>query len=73
MAFILDEKKCLPFRIPSEISASKALFMASGMSQTSPKTLLFNRSAEIQVQHSTDLIFIETDKPVYKPGQTGKA
>lgn len=34
-------------------------------------TLQFSSRKLVVVQNSESLVFIQTDKPIYKPGQTG--
>ena len=35
------------------------------------ETLQFRSSKSVLVKNSESLIFVQTDKPIYKPGQTG--
>ncbi|NXP80327.1 A2MG protein, partial [Ramphastos sulfuratus] len=62
-----DVFTCIPFSLPKSNSTSVAFVtvMVKGV------TLQFRSRKSVLVQNSESLVFIQTDKPIYKPGQTG--
>ncbi|NXG60626.1 A2MG protein, partial [Hemiprocne comata] len=62
-----DVFTCIPFSIPKSTSQSPVTFitvMVKGM------TLQFRSRKSVLVKNSESLVFLQTDKPIYKPGQT---
>ncbi|NXS91159.1 A2MG protein, partial [Jacana jacana] len=61
-----DVFTCIPFSLPKTNSTSVAFLtvMVKG------ETLQFRSRKSLLVQNSESLVFIQTDKPIYKPGQT---
>ncbi|NXF96143.1 A2MG protein, partial [Eubucco bourcierii] len=61
-----DVFTCIPFSLPKSNSTSVAFVtvMVKGV------TLQFRSRKSVLVQNPESLVFIQTDKPVYKPGQT---
>ncbi|NXY41720.1 A2MG protein, partial [Ceuthmochares aereus] len=62
-----DMFACIPFSLPKSNSQSPVTFitvMVKGM------TLDFRSRKSVLVKNSENLIFVQTDKPIYKPGQT---
>ncbi|NXL86373.1 A2MG protein, partial [Alectura lathami] len=61
-----DVFTCIPFSLPKSNSTSVALLtvMVKG------ETLQFRSRKSVLVKNSESLVFIQTDKPIYKPGQT---
>ncbi|NXX54716.1 PZP protein, partial [Scopus umbretta] len=61
-----DVFTCIPFSLPKANSTSVAFLtvMVKGA------TLLFRSRKSVLVQNSESLVFVQTDKPIYKPGQT---
>uniref|UniRef100_A0A9J8AIU7 Alpha-2-macroglobulin-like protein 1 n=1 Tax=Cyprinus carpio carpio TaxID=630221 RepID=A0A9J8AIU7_CYPCA len=63
-----DFYKCVPFKVPvvtEESVASVSVVVQGG------KTSL-NKTVQILIIHPQNLLFIQSDKPIYKPGQTIK-
>ncbi|NWT12638.1 A2MG protein, partial [Vireo altiloquus] len=62
-----DVFTCIPFSVPKP----RLPFPAVGLSVTvKGATLQFSSRKLVLVQNSESLVFIQTDKPIYKPGQT---
>ncbi|KFW05835.1 Alpha-2-macroglobulin, partial [Eurypyga helias] len=61
-----DVFTCIPFSLPKSNSTSVAFLtvMVKGA------TLQFRSRKSVLVKNSESLVFIQTDKPIYKPGQT---
>ncbi|NXC07088.1 A2MG protein, partial [Orthonyx spaldingii] len=62
-----DMFTCIPFSLPKTrhlLPATLLNVMVKGA------TLQFSSSKLVAVQNSESLVFIQTDKPIYKPGQT---
>ncbi|NXU86103.1 A2MG protein, partial [Xiphorhynchus elegans] len=61
-----DVFTCIPFSLPRSNSTSVAFLtvMVKG------DTLQFKSRKSVLVKDSESLVFIQTDKPIYKPGQT---
>ncbi|GAB0177414.1 alpha-2-macroglobulin-like [Grus japonensis] len=61
-----DVFTCIPFSLPKSNSTSVAFLtvMVKGV------TLQFRSRKSVLVQNSESLVFVQTDKPIYKPGQT---
>ncbi|XP_042651121.1 alpha-2-macroglobulin-like isoform X2 [Tyto alba] len=61
-----DVFTCIPFSLPKSNSTSVAFLtvMVKG------PTLQFRSRKLVLVQNSESLVFVQTDKPIYKPGQT---
>ncbi|NXW60109.1 A2MG protein, partial [Eurystomus gularis] len=61
-----DVFTCIPFSLPKSNSTSVAFLtvMVKGV------TLQFRSRKSVLVKNSESLVFIQTDKPIYKPGQT---
>ena len=65
---IIVGKSCLPFFIPDNIKSDAVNLTVTGSGY---KGISLAGSFKLKIQKNSNLIFIETDKPVYKPGQTG--
>ncbi|XP_052644953.1 alpha-2-macroglobulin-like isoform X2 [Harpia harpyja] len=61
-----DVFTCIPFSLPKSNSTSVAFLtvMVKGA------TLQFKSRKSVLVKNSESLVFVQTDKPIYKPGQT---
>uniref|UniRef100_A0A8C0GRV9 Alpha-2-macroglobulin n=1 Tax=Chelonoidis abingdonii TaxID=106734 RepID=A0A8C0GRV9_CHEAB len=61
-----DVFKCVPFTVPKSNSSSSAFLtvLVKGL------TLEFKSRKSVLVKNSESLVFVQTDKPIYKPGQT---
>uniref|UniRef100_A0A8C0IJL6 Alpha-2-macroglobulin n=1 Tax=Bubo bubo TaxID=30461 RepID=A0A8C0IJL6_BUBBB len=61
-----DVFTCIPFSLPKSNSTSVAFLtvMVKGA------TLQFRSRKSLLVKNSESLVFVQTDKPIYKPGQT---
>ncbi|NXE16395.1 A2MG protein, partial [Lophotis ruficrista] len=61
-----DMFTCIPFFLPKSNSTSVAFLtvMVKGA------TLQFRSRRSVLVQNAESLVFVQTDKPIYKPGQT---
>ncbi|NXH13201.1 A2MG protein, partial [Bucco capensis] len=57
---------CIPFVLPKSNRSSVALLTVRVQGQT----LLFQSRKALLLQSSESLVFMQTDKPIYKPGQT---
>ncbi|NXX75555.1 A2MG protein, partial [Urocolius indicus] len=62
-----DVFTCIPFSIPKSSSQSPATFITVTVKGA---TLEFRSRKAVLVKNSESLVFIQTDKPIYKPGQT---
>eukprot|EP00076_Gallus_gallus_P033040 XP_024998578.1 alpha-2-macroglobulin isoform X2 [Gallus gallus] len=58
---------CIPFTIPKSRSQSTVTFITVTVKG---ETLQFRNRKSVLVKNSESLIFVQTDKPIYKPGQT---
>ncbi|XP_009681138.1 alpha-2-macroglobulin isoform X1 [Struthio camelus] len=66
---IVSEKDvftCIPFSLPKSNSTSAALLTVL----VKGATLEFRSRKSVLVKNSESLVFVQTDKPIYKPGQT---
>ncbi|XP_053925174.1 alpha-2-macroglobulin isoform X2 [Cuculus canorus] len=62
-----DTFTCVPFSLPKSNSPSPVTFMSV---MVKGATLEFRSRRLVLVENSESLIFVQTDKPIYKPGQT---
>ncbi|NWT85260.1 A2MG protein, partial [Lanius ludovicianus] len=62
-----DVFTCVPFSIPKSRLPLPATFLSVTVKGA---TLQFSSRKLVMVQNSESLVFIQTDKPIYKPGQT---
>uniref|UniRef100_A0A8C8VQ48 Alpha-2-macroglobulin n=1 Tax=Pelusios castaneus TaxID=367368 RepID=A0A8C8VQ48_9SAUR len=70
IADVVSEKdtfKCFSFTVPMS-SSQKAAFLTV---LVKGPTLTFRSRKSVLVKNSESLVFVQTDKPIYKPGQTG--
>ncbi|NWI38226.1 A2MG protein, partial [Picathartes gymnocephalus] len=58
---------CIPFSLPKSGLPLPATFLTV---RVKGDTLQFSSRKLVMVQNSESLVFIQTDKPIYKPGQT---
>ncbi|NWR02300.1 A2MG protein, partial [Paradoxornis webbianus] len=63
-----DVFTCIPFSLPKSRLPLPAMFLTV---MVKGATLQFSSRKLVVVQNSETLVFIQTDKPIYKPGQTG--
>uniref|UniRef100_A0A8C3TLQ7 Alpha-2-macroglobulin n=1 Tax=Chelydra serpentina TaxID=8475 RepID=A0A8C3TLQ7_CHESE len=69
IADVVSEKdvfKCIPFTLPKSNSSAAAFLTVL----VKGPTLEFRSRKSVLVKHSKSLVFVQTDKPIYKPGQT---
>ncbi|XP_041269995.1 alpha-2-macroglobulin-like isoform X2 [Onychostruthus taczanowskii] len=57
---------CIPFSLPKSNSTSVAFLTVT----VTGDTLHFKSRKSVLVKNSESLVFVQTDKPIYKPGQT---
>ncbi|NWY46485.1 A2MG protein, partial [Sylvia atricapilla] len=62
-----DVFTCIPFSLPKSRLPLPAMFLTVTVKGG---TLQFSSRKLVVVQNSESLVFIQTDKPIYKPGQT---
>ncbi|NXJ83059.1 A2MG protein, partial [Trogon melanurus] len=62
-----DVFTCIPFSLPKSNSQSSVTFITVTVKGA---TLQFRSRKSVLVKNSESLVFIQTDKPIYKPGQT---
>ncbi|KAL2311202.1 hypothetical protein Nmel_002894, partial [Mimus melanotis] len=62
-----DVFTCIPFSLPKSRFPLPAMFLTVTVKGA---TLQFSSRKLVAVQNSESLVFIQTDKPIYKPGQT---
>ncbi|NXC37818.1 A2MG protein, partial [Penelope pileata] len=62
-----DVFTCIPFSIPKSGSQSTVTFVTVTVKG---ETLQYRSSKPVLVKNSESLVFVQTDKPIYKPGQT---
>uniref|UniRef100_A0A8C3KQP4 Alpha-2-macroglobulin n=1 Tax=Calidris pygmaea TaxID=425635 RepID=A0A8C3KQP4_9CHAR len=62
-----DVFTCIPFSLPRSNSQSPVTFITVTVKGA---TLQFRSRKSVLVKNSESLVFIQTDKPIYKPGQT---
>ncbi|XP_065482953.1 alpha-2-macroglobulin-like isoform X1 [Caloenas nicobarica] len=62
-----DVFTCIPFSLPKSNNQSPVTFVTV---MVKGATLQFTSRKSVLVQNSESLVFIQTDKPIYKPGQT---
>ncbi|NXN31804.1 A2MG protein, partial [Nycticryphes semicollaris] len=62
-----DVFTCIPFSLPKSNSQSPVTFITVTVKGA---TLQFRSCKSVLVKNSESLVFIQTDKPIYKPGQT---
>ncbi|XP_075758464.1 alpha-2-macroglobulin-like isoform X1 [Pelodiscus sinensis] len=61
-----DVFKCVPFTVPKSSSPAAAFLTVL----VKGPTLEFRSRKSVLVKNSESLVFVQTDKPIYKPGQT---
>ncbi|KAL2311201.1 hypothetical protein Nmel_002893 [Mimus melanotis] len=61
-----DVFACIPFSLPKSNSTSVAFLTVT----VTGDTLKFKSRKSVLVKNSESLVFVQTDKPIYKPGQT---
>ncbi|XP_049678524.1 alpha-2-macroglobulin-like isoform X1 [Accipiter gentilis] len=61
-----DVFTCIPFSLPKSNSTSVAFLTVT----VKGPTLQFRSRKSVLVKNSESLVFVQTDKPIYKPGQT---
>ncbi|XP_044854314.1 alpha-2-macroglobulin-like [Mauremys mutica] len=69
IADVVSEKdvfKCVPFTVPKSSSSSSAFLTVL----VKGPTLEFRSRKSVLVKNSESLVFVQTDKPIYKSGQT---
>ncbi|EMP39670.1 Alpha-2-macroglobulin [Chelonia mydas] len=69
IADVVSEKdvfKCVPFTLPKSNSSAAAFLTVL----VKGPTLEFRSRKSVLVKNSKSLVFVQTDKPIYKPGQT---
>ncbi|XP_054040674.1 alpha-2-macroglobulin [Rissa tridactyla] len=67
---VVSEKNvftCIPFSLPKSNSQSPVTFITVTVKGA---TLQFRSRKSVLVKNSESLVFVQTDKPIYKPGQT---
>ncbi|NXO02970.1 A2MG protein, partial [Rhinopomastus cyanomelas] len=67
---VVSEKNmftCVPFSLPKSNNQSPVTFITVTVKGA---TLQFKRRKSVLVKNSESLVFIQTDKPIYKPGQS---
>ncbi|NXI50773.1 A2MG protein, partial [Chloroceryle aenea] len=62
-----DVFTCIPFSIPKSNSQFPVTFITVTVKGA---TLQFKSRKSVLVKNSDSLVFVQTDKPIYKPGQT---
>ncbi|NXP73779.1 A2MG protein, partial [Ramphastos sulfuratus] len=62
-----DVFTCIPFSVPKSSNLSPDTFVTV---MVKGATLQFRSRKSVVVKNSESLVFIQTDKPIYKPGQT---
>ncbi|NXE16604.1 A2MG protein, partial [Lophotis ruficrista] len=62
-----DMFTCIPFSLPKSNSQSQVTFITVTVRGV---TLQFMSRKSVLVKNSESLVFVQTDKPIYKPGQT---
>ncbi|NXS46525.1 A2MG protein, partial [Balaeniceps rex] len=62
-----DVFTCIPFSLPKSNSQSTVAFLSV---MVKGETLQFRSRKSVLVQNYESLVFVQTDKPIYKPGQT---
>ncbi|NWR61758.1 A2MG protein, partial [Bucorvus abyssinicus] len=62
-----DVFTCIPFSLPKSSNQSPVTFITVTVKGA---TLQFMSRKSVLVKNSESLVFIQTDKPIYKPGQT---
>ncbi|NWZ62512.1 A2MG protein, partial [Acrocephalus arundinaceus] len=62
-----DVFTCIPFSLPKSRVPLSVIFLSVTVKGA---TLQFSSRKLVMVQNSESLVFIQTDKPIYKPGQT---
>ncbi|NXW49926.1 A2MG protein, partial [Nyctiprogne leucopyga] len=62
-----DVFTCIPFSVPKSNSQSPVTFLTVTVKG---ETLQFQSRKSVLVKNSESLVFVQTDKPIYKPGQT---
>ncbi|XP_039417434.1 alpha-2-macroglobulin-like isoform X1 [Corvus cornix cornix] len=61
-----DMFTCIPFSLPKSNSTAVAFLTVT----VTGDTLQFKSRKSVLVKNSESLVFVQTDKPIYKPGQT---
>ncbi|NWH62179.1 A2MG protein, partial [Geococcyx californianus] len=62
-----DVFTCIPFSLPKSNNQSSVTFITVTVKGA---TLQFKSRKSVLVKNSESLVFVQTDKPIYKPGQT---
>ena len=64
----MDANSSVHFQVPDDLSPGKYLFKVVALNG---EDVVFNQSTEVAVAPRGPTVLVQTDKPVYKPGQTG--
>ncbi|XP_058511745.1 alpha-2-macroglobulin [Ochotona princeps] len=64
-----DLFNCFPFTVPRSSSNEEVMFLTI---RVKGATQEFKKRTTVLIRNEDSLIFVQTDKPVYKPGQTVK-
>ncbi|KAK1341413.1 hypothetical protein QTO34_017819 [Cnephaeus nilssonii] len=64
-----DLFRCVSFTVPRTSSNEEVMFLSV---QVKGATHEFRRQTTVVVKNQESLVFVQTDKPIYKPGQTVK-
>lgn len=59
---------CLMFQVPRSPSKEEVMFLTV---QVKGPTQEFKKRTTVVVKNEESLVFVQTDKAIYKPGQTG--
>ena len=65
------EGRCIEFPVPEDMETSSVMLTVAASSLTSSVDYRFMDSVDVEIMQKGLLTFIQTDKPQYKPGQTG--
>lgn len=68
-AQFLSSKKSFAFQVPRFSASSEVAFVSI---RIKGPTQDFRKRNTVLVKNTQSLVFVQTDKPVYKPEQTGK-
>ncbi|XP_047598985.1 alpha-2-macroglobulin [Lutra lutra] len=60
---------CVSFTVPRSLTNEEVMFLTI---QVKGPTQEFKRRTTVVVKNQENLVFVQTDKPIYKPGQTVK-
>lgn len=68
----LGKHECFTWRLPDHVTPGPCEITVSGRDDDDEDGYMFTDSKEVQVVDTHQITFIQTDRPVYRPGDIGE-